>query len=666
MYIGSYSQLTFGSTEVFFIFDDVFEIPLDLSTLKVNKPVRFKLHVDRELLQVTKQKLALTRYPEEQTDFGPDNWSQGAKVHKVKELAEYWRDVYDWAKHEERLNDTFDHYLVKLHVPDYGHLVLHFTHAISERPNAIPMLFSHGWPGSFVEAEKVVGKLSNPENLTDQAFHFVAPSIPGFGFSPAPARSGVGPTLVARAYKILMTDVLDFEREALRVRRNFEVDQSGYLEQQKTRPQTLGFALGDSPLGLLAWFVEKFHDWGDVHETFTHDDIITLVMMHWVQGATPGLRFYREAFGKGIRDADKTFETYVACPTGVSMYAKEQLHCPKDWAQQVANIQYWKELYHYVFVSERLGRRKSIWLGMVLVIVGAILQTSAFTVPHLIIGRIITGFGTGMKTSTVPMYQSELCDRKARGRLVSREVLFVGVGITIAYWFDFGMSFVGGPIAWRLPIAFQMVFALVVIALVFALPESPRWLFAHGRQEEAIDVLCRVYDLEPTDEYISEERDAILVAIQDESETIKNSPLSIFKNDKFRTRYRVLLAGGIQFMNQAGGINLVVYYIPSVLVLNLGTAIGVGSNWLWNFTVVMITPVLINRLEWKAYFVFMATNAIFVPLIYFFYPETSNVRLEDIDSFFTSGRNPVAVAREFSNKAKKGGGVDPEAPSFRG
>jgi len=249
------------------------------------------------------------------------------------------------------------------------------------------MLFSHGWPGSFVEAERVVGKLSNPENLTDQAFHFVAPSNPGFGFSPAPARSGVGPTIVARAYKILMTDVLgyewfvtqggdfgsfitrslaiqfpnsvraqhlnmfpvapptllrapmaylrwcfsgalysDFEREALRVRRNFELDQSGYLEQQKTRPQTLGFALGDSPLGLLAWFVEKFHDWGDVHEAFTHDDIITLVMMHWVQGTTPGLRFYREAFGKGIRDADKTFETYVACPTGVSMYAKEQLH----------------------------------------------------------------------------------------------------------------------------------------------------------------------------------------------------------------------------------------------------------------------------------------------------------------------------------------------------
>jgi pimeloyl-ACP methyl ester carboxylesterase len=118
----------------------------------------------------------------------------------------------------------------------------------------------------------------------------------------------------------------DFEREALRVRQNFEVDQSGYLEQQRTRPQTLGFALGDSPVGLLAWFVEKFHDWADVHESLTDDDIITLVMMHWIQGATPGLRFYRQAFGAERREAEKTFETYVAAPTGVSMYAKEQLH----------------------------------------------------------------------------------------------------------------------------------------------------------------------------------------------------------------------------------------------------------------------------------------------------------------------------------------------------
>lgn len=237
-----------------------------------------------------------------------------------------------------------------------------------------------------MEASKVVGPLSEPNNSAEQSFHVVAPSIPGFGFSPASSRSGAGPEVTARAFKVLMTDVLgyprfvtqggdfgsfitrsiaiqypdavvaqhlnmfpvpaptlstaplaylrwclsgllytDFEKEALRVRKNFETDQSGYLEQQRTRAQTLGFALGDSPVGLLAWFVEKFHDWGHVEQAFDADTIITLVMMHWIQGATPGLRFYQEAFGKQ-REAEKTFETYVGCPTGVSMYVKEQLH----------------------------------------------------------------------------------------------------------------------------------------------------------------------------------------------------------------------------------------------------------------------------------------------------------------------------------------------------
>jgi pimeloyl-ACP methyl ester carboxylesterase len=288
------------------------------------------------------------------------------------------------------LNDAFNHFIVKLDVPGYGSLVLHYTHTQASNSKAVPLLFSHGWPGSFVEAIRIVEPLTNPENAESQAFHVVAPSIPGFGFSPAPMKSGVGPNVVARAYKILMTEVLGypkfvtqggdfgsfitrsiaiqypevvaaqhlnmfpvppptifsapvaylrwcfsaftystFEHKALKVRRNFEHDQSGYLEQQKTRPQTLGFALGDSPVGLLAWFVEKIHDWADVHDAFSDDDMITLVMMHWIQGATPALRFYREAFGRDMREAEKTFESYVSAPTGVSMYAKEQLHVRK-------------------------------------------------------------------------------------------------------------------------------------------------------------------------------------------------------------------------------------------------------------------------------------------------------------------------------------------------
>ena len=108
-------------------------------------------------------------------------------------------------------------------------------------------------------------------------------------------------------------------------------------------------------------------------------------------------------------------------------------------------------------------------------IVGAILQCTSYSLPQIIIARYITGIGTGIETSTVPMYQSELCDADKRGRLVSSEPLFVGVGIVIAYFFDYGMSYVGGPISWRLPIACQMIFCFVVIVMVCGIPESPRW-----------------------------------------------------------------------------------------------------------------------------------------------------------------------------------------------
>lgn len=198
---------------------------------------------------------------------------------------------------QANLNSTFDHYLVRVDVAGYGPLVLHYTHTAYSRAGAIPLIFSHGWPGSFVEAARVLQDLTEPGDPKQQAFHLVAPSIPGFGFSPAPTVSGVGPETVARAYKILMTDVLryewfvtqrgdfgafitrsialryptivraqhlnmfpappptlfsatkaylrwclsgllysPFEHETLRVRRNFEMDQSGYLEQQRTRP----------------------------------------------------------------------------------------------------------------------------------------------------------------------------------------------------------------------------------------------------------------------------------------------------------------------------------------------------------------------------------------------------------------------------------------------
>ncbi|KAM6507967.1 hypothetical protein FSOLCH5_013167 [Fusarium solani] len=413
-------------------------------------------------------------------------------------------------------------------------------------------------------------------------------------------------------------------------------------------------------------------------------------------------------------------------------------------------------------VGEKTGRRRAIWIAMAFVVVGTTLQTTSFHVAHLVVGRIITGMGTGLKTATVPMYQSELCTPTSRGRLVSAEVLFVGVGIVFAYWFNFGMSFVGGPIAWRLPIALQALFAILVIILVFALPESPRWLFNHGREAEAIETLCAVYDMQPTDEFIQCERTAILQAIEAETGG------TIFKRDKNRTGYRVFLAWLIQLVNQVSGINMVVYYIPTVLEENVGmtvqrsqiiggciqmmfmfgsilpslaldrmgrrktmlwgcfglgtcmlfisallsqsdggktdrglsfasasvaffflyqlifgmsvncvpwvyvpellpleartkgSAIGISSNWLWNFTVVLITPVIVRRLQWKAYLIFMATNYAFIPMIYFLFPETSNLRLEDIDQIFSTGGDPVKVARKIKADARTGTALDAE------
>lgn len=153
------------------------------------------------------------------------------------------------------------------------------------------------------------------------------------------------------------------------------------------------------------------------------------------------------------------------------------------------------------------------------------------------------------------MYQSELCDADKRGRLVSSEPLFVGVGIVIAYFFDYGMSFVGGPIAWRLPIACQMIFAFLTIGMVFGVPESPRWLYYRGRREEALQILHDVFD---DDAKVNKMNTEIIEAIEMERKNGEYKWRQLFKRDEVQTGRRVLLAYGMQFMNQMGGINLVV------------------------------------------------------------------------------------------------------------
>ncbi|KAK1226314.1 hypothetical protein PQX77_010699 [Marasmius sp. AFHP31] len=417
-------------------------------------------------------------------------------------------------------------------------------------------------------------------------------------------------------------------------------------------------------------------------------------------------------------------------------------------------------------LGDWLGRRRAMWLAMALITVGAVLQATAYSVPHVIIARVITGFGTGMETSTVPMYQSELCKPEYRGRIVASEPMFVGIGIVIAYWFDYGMNFVSptssvASVAWRLPIACQIIFTIVVSILIFGVPESPRWLFQQGREQEAIQVLCQVYDLSPTDKEVVKEAEDIKEAMRLEEENAFRWR-NLLQRDSVQTGRRVLLAWGMQFMNQVGGINLIVYYLPKALTENAGlsrdmalilggcinimfpvgslipsffldqmgrrgpmmwcsfllaicmacvaallsfkgtdvekatasasvaffflyqfvfgagpncipwvyvpeilplharakgTAIGISSNWIWNFTIVMITPVILNRLQWKAYLIFVATNALFVPLVYFMYPETSRLSLEEIDLLFLQP-NAVKASLDRSWLARR----DLEAP----
>lgn len=222
------------------------------------------------------------------------------------------------------------------------------------------------------------------------------------------------------------------------------------------------------------------------------------------------------------------------------------------------------------FVGDYLGRRKTIAAAMVLVIVGVALQTSAFTVAHLMIGRFICGLGTGMETSSVPMYQAELSRPELRGRLVCSEALFVGVGLVYAYWFTYGMSFTSGAIVWRLPIATQIIFAAVVLGLTCTIPESPRYLYFKGRKDEAKKVLCYVFGKPETDPEITSLYQEIEEAMILESTEGAYSWKKLLVKDTAKTRHRVLLAYMSMFAQQVGGVNLINYYITTVLINNVG------------------------------------------------------------------------------------------------
>jgi MFS family permease len=201
-------------------------------------------------------------------------------------------------------------------------------------------------------------------------------------------------------------------------------------------------------------------------------------------------------------------------------------------------------------------------------IVGAILQTSASVLPHFIVGRVITGVGNGLNTSTVPTWQSECSKSHHRGPLVMIEGALITGGICISYWLDLGFSFLDpNSISWRFPIAFQIVFASIILPFVLMLPESPRWLILRGREDEAIDVLGALFDLPGTDPLIQLEFAAIKGTVL---ETQRAGWHDLFTMDEHRHFHRVVLAYVNQMFQQISGINLITYYAATIYQNSIG------------------------------------------------------------------------------------------------
>lgn len=344
----------------------------------------FVLAIPQTELDDLKDRLSHTRWPEKET---VDDWSQGLPLYEAKKLIAYWRDEYDWRRCETRLNGL-GQYTTTIDGVD-----LHFLHIRSPHEGALPLIMSHGWPGSVIEFLKVIGPLTDPEayggNAND-AFHLVLPSLPGFGFSSRPTETGWDVERIGRAFSMLMqrlgykefvaqggdwgsaittamgvdqpdglkaihinlplvlpappyNEPSSAEADMLTQLEYYDRWESGYSRQQATRPQTIGYALTDSPAGQAAWIYEKFKAWtdcnGDVSSILSYDEILDNIMLYWLPGtAASSARLYWESF-EGAFGASR-----LKIPTGCSIFPQEIYRAPRSWAEHcIENLIYWNE-----------------------------------------------------------------------------------------------------------------------------------------------------------------------------------------------------------------------------------------------------------------------------------------------------------------------------------
>ncbi|WP_410014806.1 epoxide hydrolase family protein [Sodalis sp. C49] len=344
----------------------------------------FVINIPQPVLDDLKRRLDATRFPERETV--PDA-SQGPQLARVRELIEYWRTQYDWRRVEQRLN-RYPQF--KTEIDGLG---IHFLHVRSRHPHAIPLIITHGWPGSVLEFLDTIDLLVDPTahgGRAEDAFHLVIPSLPGYGFSDKPAETGWNRDRIAKAWHELMhrlgyaeyvaqggdwgshitIAMARLELPGLRaIHTNlplvapkekpanptpdeqrvfdqldaFARDGSGYYWEMVTRPQTIGYALADSPAGQLSWIYEKFESWsdcdGDPVSAFGYDKILDDVTWYWVTNSgASSARMYAEHPHLDF------YSLPVRIPVGVSVFPREIWTAPQSWAQQTyPNLIYWNK-----------------------------------------------------------------------------------------------------------------------------------------------------------------------------------------------------------------------------------------------------------------------------------------------------------------------------------
>ncbi|KAF9556760.1 alpha/beta-hydrolase [Agrocybe pediades] len=347
--------------------------------------VPYKIAVADESIQLLKQKLALTTFPDELENAG---WEYGVPLADVRRLIARWKDGYDWRKYEAQINEELPQFTRDIDVEGFGKLNIHYVHKKSEVANAIPLLFVHGWPGSFTEVQKVLPLLI--QGGSDYpAFHVVALGIPGFGFSEAPTKPGfalaqyaevANKLMLALGYNEYVTQGGDWgftitlkiaqdyggkhskawhvnsqltapphptytpslylkhlfsrytakEKEGLKRTDWFFNKGYGYHKLHETYPQTIGYSLADSPAGLLAWIYEKLVTWSDSYP-WDDDEVLTWISIYWFSRAGPAAasRIYYEVLKPDPLLFKKPTPTSI--PKGISAFPKDIFVLPRSW-----------------------------------------------------------------------------------------------------------------------------------------------------------------------------------------------------------------------------------------------------------------------------------------------------------------------------------------------